>query len=634
MTQRRRWLVSGLLCGGLSCAAIHSSEVYSRGSADLTTSSQYQAQPCAADLLRQPVSGYRVECGILTAPRSYQNATSAEVQLAVVRWIPAKPSGSPILYLPAAESTDRGARVVAALTANQPLVLFDARGTGRSQPQFCHDSQSKLAALLIGATDDATWQQSRHDVMQQCAETLTANKVERDFFHAEVTVRDAELLRQALQIKQWQLYSVGYGAVIASQYLRLAPHALQQVVMDSPYPPDEFLHTYHQNQQYLIGQLQQQCRKAAACVQQFGDLNQLYQQVLTQLDTQPLLMSVAALDKPFVLTPVKLQFLLNHAALQRDSLSLIPWWLQAIRRQDEAALQSLLQVALAANGQNIAMLLAHECAERARLQQSPLQPDALQAVMAVDAGDCVTLANQQPLQWPTDVSVPVLLFSGGLDVLQADVARFASSLGEHALHIAVPSALQQVVTDQPCAAAIVQQFLQTTATTWQRPQCVALEPVLVIQAQIEPHVAALWQQLRQGHVPLPLWAMLALIGIAVVCGILWPLLRLGGLVLTGQARRVHLGPLRAMAMLQSLCWLASYAGLLNAIYPVVQRQSGELLVGLPHAAVLWQGALVVWILPTAWLMHRAFCWHALRQAFSLLCWLGAAVTALALHLLP
>lgn len=605
-----------------------------------SATSSFQSQPCAKALL-PATDERRVDCGVLTVPRDWSNAAAGSFDLAVVRLTPSKQTSTtppPLLYLhggPGGSSTDQVAALASIWPASQPLILLDQRGGGRSLPRWCEASNAKLAALVLGATDDATWQQSRHDLLQQCIDELKNAGVSATFFGAMATVQDAEALRKALAIDQWDLYGVSYGSVVALQYAQYAPAAVRRLILDSPYPPDEYLHSFSQNQHYLIGQLQQHCRAQAACQQQFGDLNQLYQRVLAQLETDPLMMSVQTLEKPFVLTPLKLQYLLNLAAMQRQSLTLIPWWLDAVRRQDRQALQSLLSLALGHDQLNVGVFMYTECLERPRFAASSNATDPLEAVMGFDKPLCQSVGEFKPLRWPEQLAQPSLILSGALDLFQPDSARLANLLGERSSHVLLPLALHGVIADDACARQTMMAFLQTDSP-WQAPACATAtsNQALVLAASSDADLVLLWQQLWAGHLPWALLAMLLCMVLACAMGVLWPLLRVTGLTLSGQVSRVQLGPMKASSALLCFVWIASYSGFVAAINRVLQLQTGELWVGLPESAVLWQRLLVVWMLPSALVMHRAFRLRAVRQGMTQLAWLLAAFFAMTLHLLP
>lgn len=601
---------------------------------------RFQSQPCAKALL--PANDERrIDCGVFTVPRDWSNAAAGSFDLAVARLTPSKQTSTttpPLLYFhggPGGSSTDQLAAIAAMWPASQALVLLDQRGSGRSQPRWCEASNAKLAALVLGATDDETWQQSRHDVLQQCVDELKSAGISAAYVGAMATVQDAEALRQALNISQWDLYGVSYGTVVALQYAQHAPAAVRRLILDSPYPPDEYLHSFSQNQQYLIGQLQQHCRAQASCQQQFGDLNQLYQRVLAQLDTAPLLLSLQALEKPFVLTPLKLQYLLNVAAMQRQSISMIPWWLDAVRRQDRIALQSLLRLALGHDRINVAVFMATECLERSRFAANSQAIDRLEAVMGLDKPQCQSLGESKPLVWPQQLSQPSLILSGALDVFQPDSARLANMLGERSSHLLLPMALHGVAATDACARQSMLEFLKAPQD-WQALDCAASagSQTLVTAARVDDDLVVLWQQLWAGQLPWALQAMVLCIALACGMGVVWPLLRITGLTLSGQVSRVQLGPMKASSALLCFAWIASYSGFVSAINAVLHAQTGEMLVGLPDAAVLWQRLLLLWMLPSAFVMHKAFTLRAVRQGITQLAWLLAAFLAISVHLLP
>lgn len=168
----------------------------------------YQVVPCADSRLAKSV-----ECGVLTVPRDRLQPDLGNFELAVVRKKAAQPQGAPILYLhggPGSGITAQAAWLSDNFAPGHDIVLLDQRGSGRSQPRLCESFNSKLAALVLGSSDDATWQQSRHDLLVQCVEEMNAAGFKAHFYGSAATVQDAEDLRQALQIPAWNLYGVSW----------------------------------------------------------------------------------------------------------------------------------------------------------------------------------------------------------------------------------------------------------------------------------------------------------------------------------------------------------------------------------------------------------------------------------------
>jgi pimeloyl-ACP methyl ester carboxylesterase len=99
------------------------------------------------------------------------------------------------------------------------LVVFDQRGTGRSNELVCNALGShKLPDLGVG----------------QCAERLGSI---RSFFSTSESVSDIEAVRRAIGVDKIDLYGVSYGTKVALDYAIRYPEHVDRLVLDSVVMP-------------------------------------------------------------------------------------------------------------------------------------------------------------------------------------------------------------------------------------------------------------------------------------------------------------------------------------------------------------------------------------------------------------
>ncbi len=118
------------------------------------------------------------------------------------------------------------ASAIAPALATRDLLLFDQRGTGRSDPLNCpilNDQQALEAATpsTIGA------------LFQQCALEIGPS---RGAYTTSESVEDIEALRRAYGYEKLVLYGTSYGTKVALQYAERYPQHVEALVLDSVVP--------------------------------------------------------------------------------------------------------------------------------------------------------------------------------------------------------------------------------------------------------------------------------------------------------------------------------------------------------------------------------------------------------------
>ena len=171
-------------------------------------------------------------CGTVTVPIDRTGAVKGRTKLFYER-VPAKHRSKSTIAIfpggPGAATSILGYDVlpiVRGSLADHDVLLFDARGTGRSDYLDC-DSD-----LAVGASDFLLGDISRSigKGVQRCAKKLG---LKRSFFTTRDTVADLEDVRAALGIDKFVLLGVSYGTRDAMAYARAYPQHTDRIVLDS-----------------------------------------------------------------------------------------------------------------------------------------------------------------------------------------------------------------------------------------------------------------------------------------------------------------------------------------------------------------------------------------------------------------
>jgi len=165
------------------------------------------------------------------------------------------------------------------IRADRDVILLDQRGTGSSNKLDCprDESEDQSSLLFDKAKTEAA--------SIACREQL---EVDPRFFSTSVAVKDLELLRQQLNIPQWNLYGVSYGTRVGLHYLRRYPQNVRTIILDAVVPPEIILgpESALAAQRSLL-RLFDRCENDEGCHEAFPNLRQGTVDLLERLKTDP-----------------------------------------------------------------------------------------------------------------------------------------------------------------------------------------------------------------------------------------------------------------------------------------------------------------------------------------------------------
>ncbi len=175
------------------------------------------------------------ECTTVTVPLDRGGAVSGTIALDVER-LQAGPAQSASAVVALAGGPGQAANPLAADMAKaiapalggRDLVVFDQRGTGRSDPLRCKalDYSSALAKATSGTVGR---------FFERCAQQLGAA---RGAFTTQESVQDIEAIRAALGYEKLVLYGTSYGTKVALEYAERYPQHVEALVLDSVVTPE------------------------------------------------------------------------------------------------------------------------------------------------------------------------------------------------------------------------------------------------------------------------------------------------------------------------------------------------------------------------------------------------------------
>ncbi|RYY64280.1 MAG: alpha/beta fold hydrolase, partial [Chitinophagaceae bacterium] len=134
------------------------------------------------------------------------------------------------------------------LRENHSLVFFDYRGTGHSEPVLCDGLSDTVDSISNAGLPDQTTILQTSAAYSACKEQLLKKGISLSDFSTLQSAADAEAVRKALGINNWNIYSVSHGTTVALNMMRSFPAHLRSVILDSPFPPNapwmDFIHPF------------------------------------------------------------------------------------------------------------------------------------------------------------------------------------------------------------------------------------------------------------------------------------------------------------------------------------------------------------------------------------------------------
>lgn len=195
---------------------------------------------------------HRIECGWLQVRESRDKPDSRTLKLwvAIARAEAADKRDDPIFYLNGGPGvatvdyffphvlTNPQSKTWPAFRKDRDLVFLDQRGSGRSEPAFCPELNQTLGQVLKDAPPAREALDRSKAAYAACRVKMLAQGMDFAAYNSTTTVEDAEDLRRALGIGQWNIYGISYGSLVGMEYLRRHPESLRAAILDSVYPPN------------------------------------------------------------------------------------------------------------------------------------------------------------------------------------------------------------------------------------------------------------------------------------------------------------------------------------------------------------------------------------------------------------
>jgi pimeloyl-ACP methyl ester carboxylesterase len=321
------------------------------------TPPRFEPGPCpfeAGDWME----GERIECGTVQVSESRDRPDGRTLRLAVaiLRSRSPDPLPDPVVFLsggPGAASVRFApafarSRLWGAIRGHRDLVIWDQRGTGYSEPEFCPDSSAALMATNLDrlSTDERVGRMRR--LLAECRTRVLAEGLDLSAYNSVASARDLDNLRRALGYDTWNVFGGSYGTRLALIAARDVPGGIRSLILDSTSPTDlagedSMLDDFARS----LALVSARCDADPACASVFPDIEGELHAAIEELNAEPLVVPMADTSRfpaGQIVVDGRLLALGIFQGLYVESLiPLVPHTIRQIRARNQALIGALAE---------------------------------------------------------------------------------------------------------------------------------------------------------------------------------------------------------------------------------------------------------------------------------------------------
>lgn len=439
----------------------------------------FQPAPCALDGVPADFEkANSVECGWVTVPLHAENPGGKAIRLWTAR---ARATGpvrhdDPVLYInggPGIATVDvilpaiAESKSLSALRASRDIILFDQRGSGRSEQALCPGLAGKLSAIESMGLDPAGEDARSREAYLACRTELETAGLDLRAYTTRATVLDLESSRQAFGVSRWNLLSISYGTLVAMDAMRRSPTSIRSVVLNSPYPPNSVAWAEQvSGTAEAFRAIDRACTAQPACGKRFGSLTPKLEATLARLEREPIK------DGHVSITGRRFASALWPLAVRSTTVRFVPLAIEAAYNGDEDTIRKM--VAKYASGDSFggvshAQMAAISCYESGRTVEwyaraRRLYPELVSS--APDDGADRLCAGFRPDRAdpsffaPVASDIPTLIYTGALDPATPSVDAYqAMRFLSRATLVEVPDAAHGPMGLDACTLGVGTAFV-------------------------------------------------------------------------------------------------------------------------------------------------------------------------------
>lgn len=160
---------------------------------------------------------------------------------------------------------------------HRDVVLFDQRGSGKSNPLRCPELEKRGPLVEMYPVDE----------VRQCREALE-KRADLTQYSTERAADDVDAVRRVLGYEQIDIWSVSYGTRLAQVYMKRYPSRVRRAILAGFAPLDYRTPLFHAvNAQRVLDLLFYKCERDAACGAKYPRLREEWSSMMDAAKREP-----------------------------------------------------------------------------------------------------------------------------------------------------------------------------------------------------------------------------------------------------------------------------------------------------------------------------------------------------------
>ena len=443
-------------------------------SPESASGSKLKLEDCHIDGIKE-----QVKCGVLQVPENYgltdESATDEKdaqiaLKFAILPAADNSKNKEPLMFLaggPGQAAVELAAHLYNTyreIRKTHDIILVDQRGTGKSHPLECEESDELNVYELVPEDFSAK-------EVTDCLAQFTGDLSQ---YNSENAIRDFDAVRVALGHEKIHVYGGSYGTRAALVYMRLFPESLKSVVLDSVGPIEVPIGTFGQSAARSFNLLLENCQNEAACNKAYPNLADEYAQVIQRLDASPVKLNIAhprlGSQTYLALSSGKFISYLRMQLYSMQTRTLVPLAIHQAYLENYKPLIGMIARMEGGLGMYLGLTFNIVCNEdMPRITEQMFKADADNNFGSDNShkawlAACPLWPKYQPsdeFYQPVTANIPTLILSGNLDPVTPPSNGDKSAATIPNSHHIVSKNNAHIVASTSCGVNIINEFLDT-----------------------------------------------------------------------------------------------------------------------------------------------------------------------------
>jgi pimeloyl-ACP methyl ester carboxylesterase len=300
---------------------------------------------------RAELKDYKVKWGYLKVPIDYENPQdSIKLAVAILENTKGIKDSEAVIYFDGGPGSaglfNLNSWLGHPIRAKKDVIIFDARGTGFSEPNLCPDLGGRFLEIFAKNQEASKDQEAKIEAVNSCLSKMKKENISANSYNSLSVANDVHSLRKALGYKKWDVYAVSYGTYTAQTYASKYPKEVKSLILDSPI---NTLKNYYENNTVnfykSLERVFKKCSENENCRQAYPDLEATFYKVIKDLENNPLTVQVDTIivsNGKFTFNAEDFKLAIHQSLYNQRSIEIIPLLIKEFKSRNEKSIGKLV----------------------------------------------------------------------------------------------------------------------------------------------------------------------------------------------------------------------------------------------------------------------------------------------------